>query len=201
MNERSYIYVIGHPDGPKKIGITSSPSRRFSELQTASPVPLFTEFVGVCGKPAARVIENLVHRLLAEHRRHGEWFAVGIDDAVAAVMQAASHLGYEIKPSNSGFPDENQTQTPDETSEIFAEHEKDLPEDALISPAQCRAARALLGMSQDRLASLARMASKTVLRFEKGEPEVKPKTPMVLRMILEREGVLFLDGNGVAKKN
>ena len=78
--------------------------------------------------------------------------------------------------------------------------ENEMPEDALITPSQCRAARALLGLSQEELAAKARIAEKTVLRFERGEPRVRPTTHQALRMALERFGVVFLRGDGVARR-
>ncbi len=75
----------------------------------------------------------------------------------------------------------------------------DMPQDHLITPAQCRAARALLAMAQEDLAKSARVASKTVVRFEKGET-AKASTAQVLRFALERSGVRFLTDNGVSMR-
>lgn len=39
-----------------------------------------------------------------------------------------------------------------------------------MSPRQCKAARALLGWKQDKLAVKAGISKRTVVRFESGEP-------------------------------
>jgi len=65
-----------------------------------------------------------------------------------------------------------------------------------ISPAQCRAARALLGMSQGTLAADSGVSEKTVTDFERGVRSPQPRTLRDLRATLEKAGVLFLPENG-----
>ena len=61
-----------------------------------------------------------------------------------------------------------------------------------MTPAQCRAARALLGWSGRELAATAEVNKQTVVRFEAGE-SVRVRTVRKLRGVMESAGVLFLD--------
>lgn len=88
----SWLYVIAaNDDGPVKIGLSSSPTRRLAQFQTASAVALkiwHTEAV-----PAADVmrLEKSVHKQLNRSRLSGEWFAVSVSIAVAEVTLAIIH--------------------------------------------------------------------------------------------------------------
>ena len=64
-----------------------------------------------------------------------------------------------------------------------------------MTPAQCRAARTLLGWSQEHLAEAASLTTSTVGAFEgqKGTPQ--PMTVGLLRRALERAGIEFTDGD------
>lgn len=65
-----------------------------------------------------------------------------------------------------------------------------------MTPAQCRAARALVGMSQDRLAEASGVAKRTIASFEKEDRQPYERTISALRAALETAGVIFTD-NGV----
>lgn len=68
-----------------------------------------------------------------------------------------------------------------------------------ISPAQCRAARSLLGWSQDKLATASKVAKATIANFEAGKREPYDRTLVDLRSTLETAGVIFqADGEMVA---
>lgn len=62
----------------------------------------------------------------------------------------------------------------------------------LITAEQCRAARALLGWSQDDLASQSTVAKPTIAGFESGRRQPYPRTLADLRRALEAAGVTFL---------
>ncbi|RWK66097.1 helix-turn-helix domain-containing protein [Mesorhizobium sp.] len=63
---------------------------------------------------------------------------------------------------------------------------------------QCRAARALIGWSQQRLADAAAIGVATIRVFEAGGSEPRSATLQVLRLALETAGVVFLsDGDCV----
>ena len=68
-----------------------------------------------------------------------------------------------------------------------------------ISPAQVRAARALLGMTQGQLAKAAGLGLSTVVDFEKGRRQVSDETVEAIRRALERAGVEFIHENGAGE--
>lgn len=65
-----------------------------------------------------------------------------------------------------------------------------------ISPAQCKAARALLGITQPELADLASLGLSTVVDFEKGRRQLSEAAVRALRTALEHAGVKFIPENG-----
>lgn len=65
-----------------------------------------------------------------------------------------------------------------------------------MTPAQCRAARALIGISQDELVAASRVAKGTIAAFELGQRQPYATTLNKLRAALEGAGVVFLDPNG-----
>ena len=70
----------------------------------------------------------------------------------------------------------------------------------VVSPAQCRGARALLRWTQDRLAERAAVARKTVADFELGNRALHRRTRLDITIALEAAGVEFIwsaDGEGV----
>lgn len=68
----------------------------------------------------------------------------------------------------------------------------------MMTPAQCRAARALIDWSQKQLAEAARVGVVTVRQFEGGKVAPRNATLEVLRRALEEAGVEFIpeDGSG-----
>ena len=64
-----------------------------------------------------------------------------------------------------------------------------------MNPAQCRAARALIGWSTQQLASLAEVGVNTVNRFEGGQ-DARMSSVDKIRLALEAAGVLFIAENG-----
>lgn len=65
-----------------------------------------------------------------------------------------------------------------------------------ISSAQCRAARAMLGWSQEKLSKRAKVARATVADFER-----EARTPILnnliaIQKVLEEEGIEFIPKNG-----
>lgn len=65
-----------------------------------------------------------------------------------------------------------------------------------ITAEQCRAGRALLGWSQDRLATDSKVAKATIANFESGKRAPYERTIADLRTALESAGVVFIDQNG-----
>lgn len=66
----------------------------------------------------------------------------------------------------------------------------------MITPEQCRAARALLDWTQRDLASRAKLTPLTIREFERGKSRLKDSTAQLLRMVFETAGVAFIDQNG-----
>ncbi len=65
-----------------------------------------------------------------------------------------------------------------------------------ISPGQARAARALVGWTQDQLISAAGIPKRTLARFELGEGTPQRRTLAAIRTALEAAGVEFIPENG-----
>ena len=71
--------------------------------------------------------------------------------------------------------------------------------DSVITPATCRAARALLDWSRETLAKASHVGTRTLVDFERGAREPHYATLEALRRALETAGVQFRDdAEGVA---
>jgi transcriptional regulator with XRE-family HTH domain len=71
--------------------------------------------------------------------------------------------------------------------------------DYLMTPAQCRAARALLGITQSQLARAAKLGLSTVVDFEKERRLVSEEAIKAIQTALQRAGIEFMDENGVGE--
>lgn len=65
-----------------------------------------------------------------------------------------------------------------------------------MTPAQCRAARAMLQMSQEDLSGRAAVSVQTLIAFELGQRRPYARTLAAIQAALERAGVEFIPGNG-----
>ena len=65
-----------------------------------------------------------------------------------------------------------------------------------MTPAQCRAGRALIPMTQTQLARSAELGLSTVVDFERGRRPVSQEAIEAMRNALGRVGVDFIDENG-----
>jgi len=65
----------------------------------------------------------------------------------------------------------------------------------IMSPMQCRMARAALGLGVRELAAAAKVSTDTIARFERGE-DLKERTIEALQRVFETAGVEFIDENG-----
>jgi hypothetical protein len=82
--DHGFIYAI-HGGGLTKFGWAKNPDARLKDLQRGSPVTLSI----VARREGSCRQEFALHRRLAEHRVHGEWFAVNAADAVRLLSEAA----------------------------------------------------------------------------------------------------------------
>jgi DNA-binding XRE family transcriptional regulator len=69
-----------------------------------------------------------------------------------------------------------------------------------ISPAQCRAARALLDWTQNELAVIVGVALRTIRDFENGRRGPLKIVRAAIQQAFEEAGVEFLDGEGLRLK-
>jgi DNA-binding XRE family transcriptional regulator len=65
-----------------------------------------------------------------------------------------------------------------------------------ITPAQCRAARALLSMTQSELAKAAKLGLSTIVDFERERRHVSTDAVKAMKSALERAGIEFIRQNG-----
>ncbi len=65
----------------------------------------------------------------------------------------------------------------------------------MLSPEQCRAARALLEWTQGDLAEKVSVSAVSIRAFEKGG-EMRESNQKLLRMTFEQAGIQFIDENG-----
>jgi transcriptional regulator with XRE-family HTH domain len=66
----------------------------------------------------------------------------------------------------------------------------------IASPQQIRAARAMLGWSQQELASASRVGRTTIFRIERGEDDKNNASRARLQSTLEEYGIDFLPADG-----
>jgi transcriptional regulator with XRE-family HTH domain len=69
-------------------------------------------------------------------------------------------------------------------------------ENVEMRPSQCRAGRAILDITQGRLAELAGLGLSTLVDFEKGRRKVSEEAVKAIQDALHRAGVEFIDENG-----
>lgn len=65
-----------------------------------------------------------------------------------------------------------------------------------MTPAQCRAARALINWTQPKLADAASLGLSTVVDFERERRKVSPEAEAAMQSALEAGGVIFVAENG-----
>lgn len=77
-----HVYIIAHMSGrrpvaPVKIGISTDPNGRLSNLQTANPKPLVLLCTFATPERAiAKLLEGAFHEVMGKNRLAGEWFDI-----------------------------------------------------------------------------------------------------------------------------
>ena len=66
----------------------------------------------------------------------------------------------------------------------------------MITPAQCRAARALIEMSQKELAEESRVSLRSIQGFEAGKRPLQGLALAAIERVLELRGIVLLSGPG-----
>lgn len=81
LNKWMYIYLMGKPEGPIKIGLSKNPEKRLKQLQTGYPekLSLFEKFP--VPEKSVKKFEKLIHDNLRYKRTHGEWFDLTLEEA------------------------------------------------------------------------------------------------------------------------
>ena len=69
------------------------------------------------------------------------------------------------------------------------------------TPAQCRAARALIGISRDELARQSGVSKRAIAAVEAGESRLMRLNHEAVRQTLERAGVQFTEADGVRRRS
>jgi transcriptional regulator with XRE-family HTH domain len=72
-----------------------------------------------------------------------------------------------------------------------------MSDEKMITPEQCRGARAMLGWSREELAGRSKVANATLADFEAGKRSPYNRTLVDVQRALEEGGVDFLPDNGV----
>jgi transcriptional regulator with XRE-family HTH domain len=70
----------------------------------------------------------------------------------------------------------------------------------LISPAQVKAGRALLGRSGEQLAAMVGVSVTTIRNVESGEMSVRSGTMEAIRRVMEKAGIEFTESEGVRRR-
>jgi transcriptional regulator with XRE-family HTH domain len=66
----------------------------------------------------------------------------------------------------------------------------------MLTSSQCRAGRALLDWSREKLVDVSRVGLRTIVDFERGARAPREVTLLALQAALEAAGVIFIAENG-----
>lgn len=90
------VYVItGETSNLCKIGYAQDVRKRMLGIQGSCPVPIYLRhFVYVVGPLVAKRVEAEVHHVLANERRHGEWFDISPAHAAAMIYAVIKERGF-----------------------------------------------------------------------------------------------------------
>lgn len=100
----AFLYVLGVPGGPFKVGYSYSPQSRRNAMLRAGHAGCYVVFEQKIGVWQAQPAERYAHWLLRDHHLQSEWFNVSEDEAIAAVREAvrpdrvAAYTPYDMIP-------------------------------------------------------------------------------------------------------
>jgi len=94
-----YVYVIGHDEGPQKIGISNHPPTRAKALKVTGQPQYKVHFATLVPEADALGVERLAHWILRDAALGRERFDVSIAQAIQTVENAAArHAAGERAP-------------------------------------------------------------------------------------------------------
>lgn len=85
-NPPKSVYVASAGPDRQKIGFSQNAEQRVARLSSAAGQRL--KLIGQTQSEHAESVERVAHWLLRDFRTHGEWFAVSVEVATAAVLSA-----------------------------------------------------------------------------------------------------------------
>jgi hypothetical protein len=92
-----YVYVIGTPSGPFKIGVATDLKARLGSIQTGSHSRISVIYAAVVPKSQAYAVETHAHEQLKSVRLSGEWFNTSAEIAQKTVSKAAKSVDIAAK--------------------------------------------------------------------------------------------------------
>lgn len=164
-----FIYAIDGGNGVVKIGSSSNPERRLIGLQTGWPTPLTLAFSLKSPTPAA--VERRAHKMLAPHRTGGEWFRVGVEDAIRAITAAASPPARAVTETS----EDNAT-----AGGVLNRHKR-------MQPDEYHEAITKLGFNVEDAGRFLGVSGRASRRWLDGERSVPPPVAKLLRMMIHLE--------------
>lgn len=95
-----HVYLIQSlEDGYYKIGVSQSPIKRLSALQTGNPSEL--KLIHSFPSEYANKIEKTLHNQLSHCKKEGEWFDISLPDALSFDIQCKRiHESIDILKKN-----------------------------------------------------------------------------------------------------
>jgi DNA-binding XRE family transcriptional regulator len=163
MTMKTKIYLIRSGDFVK-IGKADDPIARWQNIQTGCPTTV--ELLGWIEADASE--ERRLHERFAAHRQRGEWFRWCKEIAdFAATLGAPLRVREQAKLVFDGS--------------------------AVLTPGQCRTARAWLRLRTQDVADKANITRQTVTRFETEKTVATAGTATLIRGALEKLGAEFPD--------
>jgi hypothetical protein len=87
-----FLYVIASNElGPCKLGVSNDPPSRLKQLQTGHPEVLKLFHQEPASAENVKILERLLHRDINHLRKHGEWFNLSTEHAIAHVQFTLIH--------------------------------------------------------------------------------------------------------------
>ncbi len=81
-----FIYAIGRPQGPVKIGVSSNPQARVGQIQTGCPFKVtLLHSAALPNRGEAEAQESIIHGVYEDRRIIGEWFKMDREIATEAI--------------------------------------------------------------------------------------------------------------------